>query len=152
MRREAPVAHGLDPPRSHLVERPAREIEVLRGTFAKVKLSPEQAGAKFYARLFELAPQVRPMFPAAMGPQAGKLFQTLKLLVASLDRLHELVPVLRELGRRHKSYGAVADHYAVVGSALIWTLEQELGDEFTEEAKEDWIQLYTLVSRMMEAD
>ncbi|WP_321472188.1 globin domain-containing protein [uncultured Paludibaculum sp.] len=126
-----------------------RDIEVIRTTFAKVKLTPEEAGLKFYQRLFETAPQVRPMFPADLKPQAGKLFQTLGVLVASLDRVGELLPVLRSMGQRHKAYGAEPDHYAAVGAALLWTLEQELGDAFTEEAQDDWTRLYTLVSRVM---
>ena len=51
-------------------------------------------------------------------------------------------------------YGVAAEHYASVGAALIWTLEQGLGDDFTPETRDAWIAAYTLLSGVMidEAD
>ena len=67
---------------------------------------------------------------------------TLRDVVGALDQLERVLPVLRELGRRHAAYGVRPEHYATVGQALIWTLEQGLGAAFTRETRRAWIDTY----------
>jgi hemoglobin-like flavoprotein len=38
--------------------------------------------------------------------------------VNGLDRLHQLVPVVQDLGRRHTGYGVEERHYDTVDAAL----------------------------------
>lgn len=127
----------------------AENIQGIRESFAAIQLSDAEAGMAFYNRLFAIAPAVRPMFPPSMEGQSEKLFKTLRILVASLDRLDSIVPVLRDLGRRHIAYGAKPEHYAVVGSALIGTLRDALGDAFTPAVEQDWLRLFSIVSDTM---
>lgn len=124
-------------------------IRTIRDSFAAIRLSDKEAGLVFYNRLFEVAPGVRPLFPASLEDQSEKLFKTLKILVASLDRLDTVVPVLQDLGRRHTAYGAKPEHYAVVGSTLIWTLREALGEAFTPAVEQDWLQLFAVASAAM---
>jgi hemoglobin-like flavoprotein len=124
-------------------------IRTIRDSFAAIRLSDREAGLVFYKRLFQVAPGVRPLFPASLEDQSEKLFKTLKILVASLDRLDTVVPVLHDLGRRHTAYGAKPEHYAVVGAALIWTLREALGDAFTPAVEQDWLQLFSVASAAM---
>lgn len=124
-------------------------IRTIRDSFAAIRLSDQEAGLVFYNRLFEVAPGVRPLFPASLEDQSEKLFKTLKILVASLDRLDTVVPVLQDLGRRHTAYGAKPEHYAVVGSTLIWTLREALGEAFTPAVEQDWLQLFAVASAAM---
>jgi nitric oxide dioxygenase len=78
--------------------------------------------------------------------------QTLTVVVKSLDRLDQLVPAVQALGRRHAGYGVREAHYATVGAALLWTLEQGLGEAFTPAVREAWTTAYgTLASVMIEA-
>ena len=49
---------------------------------------------------------------------------------------------LRALGRRHVGYGVRDSHYATVGEALLWTLEQGLGDAFTPDVRAAWAETY----------
>ena len=53
---------------------------------------------------------------------------------------------LRRLGERHADYGVADAHYDTVGEALIWTLGQGLGDDFTDEVKNAWLTTYTLLA------
>ncbi|MCW5966723.1 MAG: hypothetical protein KIT83_21975, partial [Bryobacterales bacterium] len=122
-------------------------IENIRTSLSALKLSEREAGLAFYGRLFEVAPGVRPMFPASLENQAEKLIKTLKVLVASLERLDTVVPVLRELGRKHVAYGAQPGHYGVVGSTLLWTLREALGEDFTPEVEQDWQHLFSVAAQ-----
>src|SRR3546814_1935381 len=86
----------------------------------------------FYTRLFETAPEVKPLFKGDIKEQGRKLMATIGLAVSSLDRLPQLVPVVQDLGRKHAGYGVRDDHYDAVGAALLWTLEQR-SEEHTSE-------------------
>jgi hemoglobin-like flavoprotein len=103
----------------------------------------------FYGRLFETAPYVRPLFKGDMEEQGKKLMSVIGVAVAALDNLPDLVPVVRDLGRRHASYGVKDDHYDIVAQALLWTLEKGLGESFTGDVKEAWASTYTLLADTM---
>jgi hemoglobin-like flavoprotein len=81
--------------------------------------------------------------------QGKKLMTMIGTAVNSLDRLEEIVPAVQDLGRRHVDYGVKNEDYAVVGEALIWTLGQGLGDDFTDDAKAAWIEVYTVLADTM---
>src|SRR5690349_5438768 len=116
------------------------------------KLSPnaDQVGAIFYRRLFEIDPTLRPMFDSAnMSEQIRKLTTMLDLIIHWLDVPERLVPVLKQLGARHSGYGVQDDHYGRVGTALIGTLEEGLGAEFTPDLRSAWTEAYLLISSLM---
>lgn len=125
------------------------QIKLVQDSFAKVAPIADTAASLFYGRLFEIAPQVRPMFKADLTEQGAKLMKTLGIAVNSLTNLEGLVPVIENLAVKHVDYGVKDEHYQPVGEALIWTLEQGLGDAFTEETKEAWVAVYTLVADTM---
>lgn len=127
----------------------AEQIVIVQDSFSKVKPISEQAAALFYGRLFELDPTTKPLFKGDMAEQGRKLMQTLALVVNSLTRLDELVPVVQELGKRHITYGVQPSHYETAGDALLWTLEQGLGESFTPEVKDAWIAAYTTLSDVL---
>jgi hemoglobin-like flavoprotein len=105
---------------------------------------------EFYGRLFELAPEVRPLFKREISLQAKKLSEMLAWVIAHLEQPDELVPELRKLGARHGGYGVEINHYAPVGSALIWMFQQTLGGRFTPEMEEAWLEAYAFISCEME--
>ena len=124
---------------------------LVQNSFATVATIAEDAAVLFYQRLFELDPSLRPMFRGDMTEQRKKLMQMLTAAVKGLDRLEQLVPVVKDLGRRHAGYGVEDRHYATVGEALIWTLEQGLGPAFTAEARAAWLAAYGLLAGVMQA-
>ncbi len=125
------------------------QIELVQTSFAKVVPIAEQAAALFYARLFELAPGVRPLFKADVSDQGRKLMAMLGTVVNGLTRLDTIVPAAQKLAQRHVAYGAKVEHYPVVGAALLDTLATGLGDEFTPEVRAAWTEAYTLLSGVM---
>lgn len=126
-----------------------QEIEIIQNTFAAVRTSAEQVAEIFYGRLFEIAPTVRPLFPDDLKPQGRKLMTMLATVVDGLENLGDLVPAVQDLGRRHVGYGTAPEHYDAVGAALLWTLEQGLGDAWNEAAKDAWTAAYTTLATVM---
>lgn len=125
----------------------ATDKQLVRGTFKVVADQPEAVTQLFYNRLFEIAPEVQPLFAHIdIKEQGKKLMMTLSVAVNKLDDLDTLVLVLEDLGRRHVKYGVKDEHYAIVGEALLWTLEKGLGARFTPEVKQAWVNVYTLVA------
>lgn len=105
---------------------------------------------KFYQRVFELAPEARHLFKVDMEVQAGKLAEMLDWIAAHVDNPKELAAALHSLGARHEAYGVTPDHYAPVGSALIWMFQETLGDRFTPEMEEAWMEAYAFLATEME--
>jgi hemoglobin-like flavoprotein len=128
-----------------------QQIALVRTSFAAVRPIADSAAALFYGRLFELDPSLRSLFKSDLHGQGRLLMQMIGVAVDSLDRLDELAPKLTSLGRRHAGYGVRNRHYDTVGAALLWTLEQGLGTDFTPEVREAWISAYALLARTMQA-
>lgn len=122
---------------------------LVQSTFAQVAPIADSTAALFYARLFDLDPALRPLFTGDMREQGVKLMRMIGVAVAGLDRLDALVPTVRQLGVRHSSYGVRDEHYDTVGAALLWTLEQGLGDAFTPDAREAWTAVYGVLASTM---
>ena len=125
------------------------QVQLVQDSFAKVVPISETAAVLFYDRLFEIAPQVKAMFPADMTEQRRKLMATLAAVVNGLGNLTSILPAASALAKRHVSYGAKAEHYPVVGAALLWTLEQGLGDGWTPELADAWATAYGTLSGYM---
>ncbi len=129
-----------------------QQIKLVQSSFAKVAPIADLAADLFYSRLFEIAPDVRRLFPDDLSGQKKKLMGMLGTAVAGLGKLDTLVPAVQALGRRHAGYGVTAGHYVPVGAALLWTLEKGLGDAFTTETREAWATAYRLLAgNMMDA-
>lgn len=131
----------------------ASTVTLVQESFEKVKPIAPQAAEIFYAKLFELDPNLKPLFPTdeegAMVEQGNKLMTMLAAAVAGLSNLDALVPVLKGLGKRHVEYKVEPSHYETVGAALLGTLEAGLGDEFTPEVKTAWADVYGVMSSVM---
>lgn len=128
-----------------------RSKQLVQDSWMKVEPIADTAATLFYDRLFELDPALRPLFPSTdLREQKKKLMQTLTVAVRGLYRLEDLTPALEALGRRHVGYGVEDSHYDTVGQALIWTLEQGLGDAFTPEVRDAWVETYTLIAGVMQ--
>jgi nitric oxide dioxygenase len=127
----------------------SEQTRLVQASFARVLALGDQVAVLFYQRLFALDPALRPLFKGDLVGQRGKLLAALRMVVGGLDRPDELLPAVRTLGRRHAGYGVVPEHYATVGSALIWTLDHTLGDDFTPAVRQAWTAAYGLLAQTM---
>ena len=121
------------------------QIKLVQATFAQIVPIAATVADLFYGRLFEIAPHVRPMFPEDHTEQKEQLMAMLGSAVTGLDNLDTLAPAVSALGRRHAGYGLKAQHYVLVGSALLWTLEKAVAEAFTSEVKDAWASAYILL-------
>jgi len=124
-------------------------IAIVRATWALAAPNATPIGLLFYARLFELDPALRRLFPDDVTPQTTKLMHTLGVAVASLDRPETIVPAAELLGRRHVDYGVRDRDYDTVGRALLDTLATAFGDAFTAEVRAAWAEAYALLAGVM---
>ena len=125
------------------------QISLVQASFRKVIRIDETAAELFYDRLFTLDPSLKGLFVGDMTEQGQRLMALLAAAVSGLDDLETLLPTVRALGVRNATYGVKQQHYAAVGAALIWTLRQGLGDDFTEDVRKAWIAAYTVLSSAM---
>lgn len=124
-------------------------VAIVRDSWARVVPISEAAGRLFYANLFEADPGLRALFKGDIDQQAAKLMQVAGFAVDRLDDLPSLLPALRQLGERHVDYGVQPAHYATVGAALLKTLEQGLGPDFTPAARDAWTAVYGVLAGVM---
>ncbi|MBT5498429.1 MAG: hemin receptor [Alphaproteobacteria bacterium] len=125
-------------------------IATIQRSWEAVTPIADQAATLFYDRLFEIDPTTRPLFRATdLAAQRRKLMDIIGTVVGKLEQIEELLPTVEALGARHVAYGVEDRHYDSVGAALLWTLEQGLGNQWTTETGEAWGQAYTLLSDVM---
>ena len=125
------------------------DIRLVQESWAKVVPIAGTAADLFYKKLFETDPKLRSLFPTDMEGQKKKLLSMLGAAVAGLNNVDELVPIVQSLGRRHARYRVTEADYGTVAGALLWTLEQGLGDEWNDELKAAWTEIYTVLSGAM---
>lgn len=126
--------------------------ELVKSSFVEVDKISDVVADLFYQRLFDASPDMRSMFPDDLSDQKVELMATLKVMVNCIDTGDQLVPMLEDLGRNHKGYGVVDDHYVKFSDAIVWSLEEGLGENFTDDVRHAWTALYSaIVSIMIEA-
>jgi hemoglobin-like flavoprotein len=125
------------------------QIALVQESFAKVAPIADQAAVLFYDRLFEIAPQVRSMFHGDMAEQRRKLMAALGVVVTGLTKLETILPAASALAKKHVVYGVKAEHYPIVGGALLWTLEKGLGEAWNPELAAAWTAAYGTLSGYM---
>jgi hemoglobin-like flavoprotein len=128
----------------------SEQINLVQASFAEVRPIATVAAELFYTRLFVLDPSLRPLFKGDLAHQGRMLMAMINSAVNGLTQLDTVVPVVRQLGARHVKYGVRDEHYATVGSALLWTLEQGLGDKFTPAVSDAWAAAYDMLAGVMQ--
>ena len=128
-------------------------IALVKNSWAIVaQLEMEVVGGLFYNRLFEIMPSVKPMFSKTPMPeQSKKLLTMLSYVIGKLDKLEEIMDEVTKLARRHTQYGVKNEHYAAVGTALLWTLEQGLGELWNATLAAAWTEIYGILAGAMMA-
>jgi hemoglobin-like flavoprotein len=125
------------------------QVELIKTSWAKVLPISETAAEIFYAKLFELDPELKPLFKGDMKEQGKKLMVMINTAVNGLDDLEAIVPAVQDLGKRHVGYGVKDKDYDTVGTALIGTLAIGLDEFFTDDVKEAWVTVYTVLATTM---
>jgi nitric oxide dioxygenase len=128
---------------------PREQIRLVRDSFPEIAELARPIAFLFYGRLFELAPEVRPMFKQDIAVQGRKLMDMLTTLVGHLDAFEHIEPALEALGQRHAGYGVRPEHYTMVTSSLIWALGRTLDEEFLPDLKAAWVAVIEATATVM---
>lgn len=121
----------------------------LKENFARVARHGDQVALFFYSDLFLRYPETRELFPVSMSVQRDRLLRALGEIVSQADQVNELAPFLRQLGRDHRKFGALRDHYGPVGESLMATLAHFTGPDWTPDLAADWAAAYELIATVM---
>ena len=126
-------------------------VDLLERSFALVKGNGEEFSSQFYATLFQDHPAVQPLFANThLKTQGDKLFASLVLVVDNLRNPEALENALKGLGTRHVKYGALPQHYPLVGASLLKTFAASLAPtDWTPEVQQAWVDAYGAVTQLM---
>ena len=121
----------------------------LQSSWDRVTRHGHDVALYFYSHLFVSHPEVRAMFPLSMSNQRDKFVSALGRIVSHADQLESDTQFLQHLGRDHRKYAVIADHYDAVGASLCATLQHFLGSDWDEDLAADWTAAYQVVARVM---
>ena len=125
-------------------------VELLEQSFEQVKPNADAFVASFYDTLFSDYPAAKPLFAHTnMANQKKMLLNSLVFTVENLRQPESLATVLKGLGSRHVQYGALPEHYPLVGMTLLKTFEVYLGEQWTPEVKQAWVDAYAAITALM---
>ncbi len=127
------------------------DLARLKSSFARIAMHGDEVPLHFYSDLFLRHPETRPMFPVSMQAQRAHLVDALVRVVASVDNVDTLTAFLRDLGRGHRKFGTLAEHYDAVGASLLATFAHFSGDAWDAELEAEWRSAYELIAGVMTA-
>lgn len=125
------------------------DVRSLQDSWAVVAKSGDEVPHFFYGHLFLTHPELREMFPVSMAAQRDKLVGALGRIVSNVDKLPEVTPFIEQLGRDHRKFDVIAQHYPAVGASLLATLQHFLGAAWTQQLATDWAEAYGLIAKVM---
>ena len=125
------------------------DAAALQRSWDRVTKHGHDVALYFYSHLFVSHPEVRDMFPISMSHQRDKLVSALGRVVSHVDQIEIDEAFLQHLGRDHRKYAVITEHYNAVGASLCATLKHFLGDDWTEELAGDWAAAYQVIARIM---
>ena len=144
-----PVLTSVPPPRQPSSGQAATMVRLIRESFAVVEPHAEEFTQFVYGTLFRIAPATRELFPVNMEVQRGRFLRALVHVVQMVDRPDDLVPFLRQLGRDHRKFGVLAEHYDAMSTALIAALRHYADERWTPAVESAWTDALTLIARTM---
>ncbi len=126
-----------------------KQIALVQSTFKQLEPIATDTGELLYQKLFEIDPSLKPLFKSDIKNQAQMLMTAIGLAVKGLDNPDSVEKAVKPLGKRHTGYGVAPKDYNAFSAALLWALEQSLGDSFTEEAKDAWVEAFGALAKQM---
>ena len=129
----------------------SKQIELVQQSWQIiVSRDMQTTGRIFYNCLFELAPEVKPMFRrASVNEQSAKFLSMINYFIMNLNNPQDAVGAISILAKQHVTYGVQEEQYTLIGRALLWTLQTTFTDKWNNELKQAWIIAYTMLAEAM---
>jgi NAD(P)H-flavin reductase len=144
-----PVSNPEPPPPREQPPGANQMARLIRDTWALVEPQTDQITRFFYGVLFSIAPDTRELFPVNMELQRSRFLRALIHVIHQVDQPAEILPFLHQLGRDHRKFGVIAEHYETVGTALLASLKRYAGEAWTDSVERAWAQAYTVMASAM---
>jgi len=129
---------SLSPLHKHLVRR----------TFMQLAAYEEQATRLFHQRLRELNPALLTLFTAEAGTQPQRPMETLAVMISLIDNPAALSRQIGAIQARQQHYHLSGEQFQQIGDALLWVIEQRLGQTFTRDIQTAWLAFYRFLGHL----
>lgn len=125
------------------------QAQIVEDSFSAIGPVTLKMGEAFYENLFELAPDLRKLFSREEIEQAMRFSEVLAYVVSNLRAPDRLLPLIRNLGARHRELGVVAEHFVPFKAALLRTLGDKMQNGWTHDVEAAWSSTYDMLATEM---
>ncbi|MEF2246008.1 NO-inducible flavohemoprotein [Paenibacillus sp. IITD108] len=124
-------------------------IAIIKSTVPVLEVHGNAITTRFYQLLFENHPELLNIFNHAnqkQGRQQTALANAVYAAAKNIDQLETIIPVVKQIGHKHRSLGIKAEHYPIVGKHLLMAIKDVLGDAATDEIINAWAEAYGVIA------
>ncbi|WP_028550369.1 NO-inducible flavohemoprotein [Paenibacillus sp. UNC451MF] len=124
-------------------------IRTIKSTIPVLEVHGTAITRRFYELLFTRHPELLNIFNHAnqkQGRQQTALANTVYAAAVHIDNLASILPVVKQIGHKHRSLGVKPEHYPIVGQNLLEAIKDVLGDAATDEIIAAWAEAYGVIA------
>ncbi|GIO04084.1 flavohemoprotein [Brevibacillus reuszeri] len=124
-------------------------IDVIKSTVPVLEVHGTAITERFYEMLFGKHPELLNIFNHAnqkQGRQQTALANAVYAAALHIDNLEAILPVVKQIGHKHRSLGILPEHYPIVGENLLAAIKDVLGDAATDEIIQAWADAYGVIA------
>ncbi|MDN9009386.1 NO-inducible flavohemoprotein [Brevibacillus laterosporus] len=126
-----------------------KTIQIIKSTVPVLEKHGIDITKRFYQLLFTKHPELLNIFNHAnqkQGRQQTALANAVYAAAQYIDKLETIIPVVKQIGHKHRSLGVKAEHYPIVGENLLAAIKDVLGDLATDEILQAWAEAYGVIA------
>lgn len=127
-------------------------LELVKATAPVLAERGEELTRHFYRRMFTGNPEVKAYFNPAHqhhGTQQRALAGAICAFAANVDNLAVLGPAVELIAQKHASLRIVPEQYPIVGTHLLGSIREVLGEAATDEIVDAWAEAYQLLADIL---
>ncbi|MCZ8512492.1 NO-inducible flavohemoprotein [Paenibacillus filicis] len=124
-------------------------IDIIKSTVPVLETHGTAITGRFYELLFTNYPELLHIFNHAnqkQGRQREALANAVYAAALHIDNLPAILPVVKQIGHKHRSLGIRPEHYPIVGQTLLRAIKEVLGDAATEDILQAWANAYGVIA------
>lgn len=126
-----------------------KTINVIKSTVPVLEQHGEKITKRFYQLMFEAHPELLNIFNHANQKQSTQqraLANAVSAAAKYIDDLSVIIPVVKQIGQKHRSLGIKPEHYPIVGKYLLLAIKDVLGDAATDDIIDAWANAYGVIA------
>jgi len=128
-----------------------KTMEIIQSTAPILAERGTEITSHFYKRMFQNHPELLNIFNHAnqqKGRQQTSLANTLYAAASHIDQLESILPVVKQIGHKHRSLGVRKEHYPIVGENLLAAMKEVLQEAATKEVITAWAEAYEVIANV----